>query len=284
VDGGTFSAAARRAVQATLEVVAPPGSIRRHRLVHVVRRVRQVPAGNPLHQLVALFGETHPRAVFLQIGAHDTQQLDPLHHQVEKRRWRGILVEPIPYVFARLQQVWAGNDRLALENVAIGDHDGEATIFYLPQSADEHLPSWYDALASFRKDVVLKHRDYIPDIDDRIAQMTVPVLTFDSLCAKHSLGRVDVILIDTEGYDFEIIKQIDLDRYRPKIVIYESLHLAAADQEACLRLFRSHGYEAIVSPMDTFCLRPDALGPWDFRVRRLWSQLRAGGFDFFSPA
>ena len=51
------------------------------------------------------------------------------------------------------------------------------------------------------------------------------------------------VQIDTEGYDFEILKLIDLDRRRPAFVLFEHLHLDAATHRASIEHVRRHGYE-----------------------------------------
>lgn len=227
-----------------------------------------------MHQVIAAFAQSHPSASFIQIGAHDTQQLDPLRAQVQSRNWSGILVEPVPYVFQRLQAVCAGNQALRLENAAVADRDGTVTLYYLPESTDDHLPIWYDALASLKREVLLKHEGYIPDISQRMSSMEVPCLTFDSLCAKHGVERLDLIQIDTEGYDYEIIKLIDFARYRPRMLMYENLHLSDDDQRTCLEYLGRRGFEHISSAMDTVCLRLDGLSRRHRKLIRTWRRIR----------
>jgi hypothetical protein len=85
-------------------------------------------------RILAAFAEAVPEAVFVEIGANDGQKHDHLHPFVMSGAWRGVLVEPVPYLFARLQRNYAGVDRLALENVAIADRDGTQPFFHLPEA------------------------------------------------------------------------------------------------------------------------------------------------------
>jgi FkbM family methyltransferase len=240
-----------------------------------VTRLR--PSGDQIgaiNQVLAEFGRAHPNAVFVQIGANDGQQRDPLQRNVARRAWSGVMVEPVPYVFERLEAKYSGHPRVRLANVAIADSDGTRPLFYLPQSDDDGLPTWYDALASFRQDVLLSHVTVIPDVADRMATLEVPCWTFETLCQNMDLGRIDVIQIDTEGYDFEVIKLVDLQRHVPLLVMYESLHLSAADRAACTSLLEAHGYQSLCDGMDTVCLRT-ALFEQSPRLRRLWRRLQS---------
>jgi FkbM family methyltransferase len=185
------------------------------------------------------------------------------------------MVEPVPYVFERLASHYSDHPRVRLLNLAIADSDGTRPLYYLPQSDDDGLPTWYDALASFRSDVVLSHVTFIPDVADRMAVMDVPCWTFETLCRKEDLDIIDVIQIDTEGYDFEVIKLIDFERVTPQLLMYESLHLSEEDRAACTALLGRHGYQSLSDGMDTVCLRADLLAR-NVRLRRLWQRLRQG--------
>ena len=63
----------------------------------------------------------------------------------------------------------------------------------------------------------------------------VPCLTFDSLVSKHGVTAVDLVQMDTEGYDFEIVKLIDLDRLRPRLIMYEAPPFRRPDRAALFR-------------------------------------------------
>jgi FkbM family methyltransferase len=228
---------------------------------------------DPRSRVIAEFARAYPTAFFVQVGSNDGLKLDPLRPHILARQWSGIMIEPVPYVFEQLAAQYGGHSRIVLENVAVADHDGTAELHYLPQSGDEILPSWYDALASFRKDVLLNHAQFIPDIATRISSIEVPCLTFESICAKHAVEQIDLVQIDTEGYDAEVIKLIDLELHSPKLLMFEHLHLKPTDWDACLAHLRRHGYEDISDSMDTVCLRVGALGHRQRRLLHLWRGL-----------
>lgn len=208
-------------------------------------------------KLLQAFAEAHPQAFFVEIGANDGEHADHLRPLILATGWSGIMVEPVPYIFERLRGNYGGLDRIALENAAIADRDGELEFFHVPDAdAAERaaLPGWYDAIGSFSRDVVLSHEGSIPDIAERIVATQVPSLTFASLLEKHDAPRLDLLLIDTEGYDWEIIKTIDLERQRPRLLIYEHFHLAPGDRSDCRAHLAAHGYELLEEGFDTFCM------------------------------
>lgn len=249
-----------------------PGAPAARRRLHARRR-RRFEAQLAGSRLLRAFGRAFPRARFVEIGANDGVQHDHLRQMIQQLDWRGVMVEPVPYVFERLRHAYRGNDRVVLENAAIADRNGRLPFYHLAKVADyeqEGLPPWYDGIGSFSRDVVLSHVRVIPDIAARLIETEVPVLTFDALCAKHRLESVDLVLIDAEGYDHVILHDLDFGRYRPALVIYEHYHLAAHDRPACRQLMERHGYETLEEGFDTWCLRPDA----DSALTQTWRATR----------
>jgi FkbM family methyltransferase len=235
------------------------------------RYVRLLPGTRLLRE----FERVYPEAFFIQIGSNDGKQHDPLRRAILRRRWRGIMVEPVPYVFERLQRNQGRfHDRITLENVAIGDRDGNLPFYHLPPVNDHEtqgLPAWYDAIGSFKREHLLKHAAYIPDIDQRLVCTEVPTLTFESLCKKHQVDDVDLIQIDVEGYDFEVIRSIDLNQYRARLLVYEHYHLTPDEQARCRQHLQAQGYDTLEDGMDTWCLALDNLTTRDHRLIELWN-------------
>lgn len=220
-------------------------------------------------RLLAAFARCYPEAFFIEIGSNDGDRFDHLRGYTRDGTWRGLMVEPVPYVFERLREKYGAIDRIALENVAIADRDGRLPFFHLAEadpSERERLPDWYDAIGSFSRDAILSHADEIPDLERRLVEVEVPTLSFESLCRKHGVDRVDLLLTDTEGYDFALLKGIDLRRHHPRLLVYEHFHLSPDDRAACRALVEDAGYETMEEGFDTWCLE---LGP-DDELTRVW--------------
>jgi FkbM family methyltransferase len=220
------------------------------------RRIQRRLAGP---RLVAAFADAYPDAFFIEIGSNDGDQHDFLRPGILAKRWRGLMVEPVPYVFERLRANYRGLERVTLENAAIADHDGKIPFYHLREAAPgEGLPGWYHGVGSFSREAVLGHRGFIPDVEERLVEASVPCLTFESLCGKHLVEQLDLLLIDVEGYDAEIVRTIDLTRRHPRLLVYEHYHLSEADRHECVRIVEAAGYETLAEGFDTWCLDPAA--------------------------
>jgi FkbM family methyltransferase len=232
-------------------------SLVNHRVIH-----RQ--ARNPLtrnHFLDLYFQHIDPSEFFfIQVGANDGKSGDPIHPHVVSRRLRGILLEPQPDVFELLKKHYEGCDRVILVNAALSHETGTATLYTVRESfknQDNFFP--VTGIASFNREVFLKTlRGKLPrgaNPADYLQKTEVECTDFPSLFAKHGVNRVDLLQIDCEGYDFEILKMFDFERFQPSIVNYESVHLSNQDCSACEALLLSHGCKLFNYRGDTCAYR-----------------------------
>jgi FkbM family methyltransferase len=172
------------------------------------------------------------------------------------------MVEPVPHVFERLRRNYGAIDRVTLENAAIADRDGTIPFYYPAAEADPTgLPDWYDGIGSLSREAVVGHARHIPDIERRLVREEVECLTYASLCARHGVARVDLLVIDTEGHDREFLRTLDLTGERPRLIVYEHFHLSPEDRSAARAQLERAGYETLEEGFDTFALDPrdDAL-------------------------
>jgi FkbM family methyltransferase len=224
----------------------------------VARRFRERLRRDDARTAFRRYADNHPDVVFVQIGSHNGNDNDPLARYIDKHPgWRGVMVEPIPHQFATLQSRRGADDRLRLVQAAITEHDGHVDMTVV--ETDESTPYWLSQLSSIESDVIVRHEHLVPGLSDRLRTVQVPALTFATLVT--GLDRIDVLHIDTEGHDAKILAQVDLDRWRPAIIMFESVHLESGERASCEARLRSHGYELVANEFDTVAtLRPDEVG------------------------
>jgi FkbM family methyltransferase len=194
---------------------------------------------------------------FVQIGSNDGLNNDPLYKAAhENEKWRGILIEPVPQIFERLKVNYRNQPRFIYENLAISATIGPKTFYYVDQSAKDFipdLPEWFDQLGSFDREHILKHLD--GKLEPFVRTLDVRSEPFDSLLLKHGVDHVDLIHIDAEGYDWEILSQIDFDNIQPKLVIFEHKHLSPADLAAAKGKMSNAGYRLVKCGYDICAIR-----------------------------
>ena len=191
------------------------------------------------------------QGLVVQVGSNDGIG-DPVYKLLQQRpEWRAILVEPVPYVFDLLKKTYGDDPRIRFENVAI--NAGEPLPFYWvdAQAAVDlpHLPAHWNQLGSFMKDHITKH---LLELKPYVRETMVTGLTLTGLLEKNGVGNFDFLHIDTEGYDWKILKQLDLKRWKPRVILFEHKHLSR-EEMAEARAFLRPFYQIVKLRSDTFC-------------------------------
>lgn len=196
-------------------------------------------------------------AFLVQIGSNDGKTGDPFYPLLKKnRQWRALLVEPIPYFFKKLRENYPDTNRFQFENAAI--NAGESLPFYwLDPKVNEaipNLPYWYEQLGSFSRDHIVSQVK--PQVKPYIRMEMVEGISLAELLERHQIKQIDMLHIDAEGYDWEILSQLDLERFRPVFILYENHHLSEEVQLKAADFLREHYYHFKVG-IDAFAVRKD---------------------------
>ncbi|MDQ0391877.1 FkbM family methyltransferase [Labrys monachus] len=183
------------------------------------------------------------QCILVQIGSNDGRQGDPLYKWIKrKKNWRGLLVEPVPYLFDRLKQNYRKKQGLLFFNAAISDESEHITLWSVDPKAVNSLdlPYWFDQLASFDRNHITSHLG--SKIEPYIIQISVPAVSLTEAIKLNMIEKIDLLHIDTEGYDYNILRQLDFSRFRPTIIMYEHKHLQKSNYISAQFLLRSEGY------------------------------------------
>jgi len=175
----------------------------------------------------------------VQIGSNDGKQLDPLHNLIlQNRNWQVLFVEPVPYLFERLQNNYGEDARFSYANVAI--NDGSQQIFYhVKEDAKLHirdLPTWYDQVGSFDRAHIVKRLNGI--LEPHIEEIRLSGITLATLFEENDIGALDLLHIDAEGYDWKILSQLDHTQFAPKIILFEQVHLRSSERREAVKKLR----------------------------------------------
>jgi FkbM family methyltransferase len=213
-----------------------------------------------IDQVISNFSAANQKTFFIQVGSNDGKMQDPIYKYITQDGWNGILIEPVKYLFDKLQENYEGyKSQLYFENVAISKQNGIQKFYSLKRTDDPSVPFWAEGLGSFNKDVILKHKIYIPQIEDLIIEQDLQTITLSDLQKKHNINGPDVLMIDTEGYDYEILKTYPFNEFRPSIIIYEHRHLSKADYKESMAYIRSFGYTLYAFECDTLAIHESVL-------------------------
>lgn len=192
--------------------------------------------------LLSEFASLTPDAVFLQIGANDGLTGDPLHSHINRNgiRWRGVLIEPIPHLFAQLAVRYADKPLLRLEQAVIGEKDGMTRIYRVDTHPDD--PLWLQQLASLDRDLLRRNAEQLQRGVGAIVSEEVTSLSVQTLLDKYQLTKLDLLVIDAEGWDWRILRQFNLASLQPTLILYEHQHLSQEERTNAHQFLSRDGY------------------------------------------
>ena len=150
-----------------------------------------------------------------------------IENDVKKCSNKVLLIEPVKYNFDQLKNRFKNYKNIIFENIAIGDKNELIDFFHvLESSVDKLKKHWASGIGSFSKEHILKHRTKRFQIaEEDIKCIKIKAITFNKLIDKYKIEYINKLIIDAEGFDYNIIKSIDLKKILIKEIIFEKKHL-----------------------------------------------------------
>jgi FkbM family methyltransferase len=206
-------------------------------------------------EIVKVLGHK-PHVFFVQVGSNDGVQGDPIHELVvERSGWRGMFIEPINFLFRRLRENYGNDERFLFENVAIGTRRETKKFYYVSEKAKSELelPYWHDQLGSFDRSHITKMLGEA--LSSYIIEADVECLPLTDVLDRNKVEAIDLVHIDTEGFDYKVLSQLDLKRFKPSVILYE--HHLLSDEEfiKAQKMLRRSGYRLRQYGNDTLAIR-----------------------------
>ena len=194
---------------------------------------------------------------FLQIGALELKgHFEPVAMARKFPDYRGILVDAQPVAIARLTEKYGGDERINIVHAAI-TKSGEKVPFFHVDNRDGQFPDWVLGTASLNKQSILKFSREFPGLEDRVVETLVDGATIASLLDQQGFKSLDLLMIDAEGYDYELLRVFPFERLRPSVVFLEHAHLDARQREAAVSLLVQHGYRVALLPSDILAVQEE---------------------------
>ena len=138
---------------------------------------------------------------FLDIGANDGVTLSNTK-ALSDRGWSGVLVEPSPEAFRKLKENYRAIGGSYFYNFALGNHNGEIDFY----DSGTHLNKEDTGLLS-----TASEEDYNKwRGTTQFTPIKVQCFRYKTFLNRVKIKEFDFISLDAEGFDLDILKQIDL--------------------------------------------------------------------------
>jgi len=148
------------------------------------------------------------------------------------RGWRSVLIEPHPRAFERLQKLHAGKKRTTCLNMACADTAGELPLYFSVNDDTSRATLCTDESPMWQN---VRSKDYKMVRVERLA----------IVLKEHGIPEdFGILSIDTEGMDYEVLLGLDLNRWRPRLIVTED-YKPKIERKA--KHLTEHGYQQVAN-------------------------------------
>jgi FkbM family methyltransferase len=163
--------------------------------------------------------EGKKKGFYVEIGCHHPFRFSNTY-MFYKKGWRGICIDPLPGTKKLFN---ATRPRDFVIEVGVGEQGG-ALIYHMFNEP---------ALNTFDPDIAKQQQIEVRRLDEILANMP-------------NIPTIDIMSVDVEGFDLQVLKSNDWNKFRPKIVIAECLtsDLLAIQSDPINILLTTQGYVA----------------------------------------
>ena len=199
-----------------------------------------------VQKVLRSLSESENPGSWLQIGANtlhpEGNENDPFLKALPSfSGYQKYFVEPIPSIFKQLQSNVAQMPNATAINVAIlpSDEVKESSVdMYCAAETDWDSTWWANQVCSFREEHITKHSF------NSTVKIQVVGLSLSELLRRHKIQDVKVLMIDVEGFDYTVVKQLPFhdSSFRPNLIAFESWHLSESEKVAGIEILRQQCY------------------------------------------
>lgn len=177
--------------------------------------------------------DRHKGRVFvLQVGAGTGETGLPLLQRFRDDGWSGLLVEPHPAHFARLEELHASSDRVAVLNLGISDISASLPLYSLTPEAEARGRRGPRGRASLIRDRIAR-----PDAAEAdVVATEVPFLRLDTVLRELGVDSAQLVAVNAGGHEAQVLRGFDLAAVAPSLVLVHSTLGTSGDQDAIAEL------------------------------------------------
>ena len=214
-------------------------------------------------------GSTGRAPFFLVVGACDGKRYDdvtPWLHKIPNSR--ALLVEPLPWNVRDLRVNYSDATRYTIEQCAVANYDGSIQMKFVPESALRagRVPQYAYGLGTITDRNLLSGKFFFgaeardQTVKDCVEELTVPCYRLSTLLDKHRVERIDVLLIDVEGFDWNVLSQFDFNKFSPLVVKVEIGCLPPEEIGRAIVLLSEHKYSVQLVEYDLIAIHGSLVG------------------------
>ncbi|PHX57422.1 FkbM family methyltransferase [Tychonema bourrellyi FEM_GT703] len=183
--------------------------------------------------------------IFVEVGACDGVHYSNVRRLYETYGWTGLCIEPVKRNFEKLAQSYQ-NTSVKCIRAAVGLEEGELDINV---GINPDIPEWQSDVSTFLESETLRWQEEYGMLWEK-EKVSIQRLT--TILDKNGIPEIDFISIDTEGFDFDVLKSLDFSRFHPSMIVVEY----GKDRQQIISYLAELGYSLLFdNGQDLFMVR-----------------------------
>jgi FkbM family methyltransferase len=185
----------------------------------------------------------------------DGVSYDTMAGYISTYELNGLYVEPNPEQFVKLSRKFSGKAKL--DNCAISTTNDGIEMMYIPESSVKEgelmhcllgMSTEYPPRNGFtgEKDKALLEKYGV--------KYRAKSKTLEKLFSDNDIKDFGILQIDVEGYEWEIVKQFDFNKYHPELLNIEICSVPSEENTRMRNYIKSAGYVIYDNGQDIVCL------------------------------
>jgi FkbM family methyltransferase len=188
--------------------------------------------------------------IFVDVGAHDGETINNTLFFEEERGWTGLNIEPIPDVFAKLQE-----HRPRCINLCCAIDETSGTADFLLNTG------YTEMLSGLHKQYDPRHKKRVEtEIQEHGGTsivLQVPTRRLDEIFKEHGIQHVHYLSVDVEGAERSVLKSIDFQKVFIDVIEFENNYPNVSD--SIVNDLERKGYQVLQkSGIDIFMIHEDS--------------------------
>lgn len=160
---------------------------------------------------------TKKNGFFIEVGANDGFKQSNTYYLERFRGWTGILIEGIPQLYKQCLME-RPNSRVFQYALVSDDFKEPYVTMKYGDLMSVVKGNWSIDKEENHINQAIKKQNNINPYD-----IKVPTITLTSILDKCEVNEIDFFSLDVEGYELNILKGLDFNKYRPKYILTEAL-------------------------------------------------------------
>ena len=156
--------------------------------------------------------------IVFDVGAHYGETINLFYKKLNLEKIYSFEASPKNFKILKKNTIKYPSDKVEIYNYGMGDKISKSFINQTLESSSSTINKFNNDSKYFKKKLKILN---IKNKDSFFHQVPISLFTLDDFIEKNSIKNIDLLKIDTEGFEFNIIKGLSKYSHKIKLIYFE---------------------------------------------------------------